>query len=432
MVIIELSELLTEEADAIFHLPYGKTTIPLSVPDTLSMDTITYRTDKEDASLLTSQTRIAQALSQPIGTPRLSELADGRHSAVIMVSDGTRLCPSHLLLPPLLQELNQAGIPDEAIDIIIALGMHRKHTPEEMQQLVGAAVYGRIRVHNHSAASEDCILLGTSQSGTPIEINRLAVKADLKIATGNIEPHALVGISGGIKALIPGIASQRCIEHNHSLSQHYKAVPGEPDNPIHRDMEEALRFLSVDFLLNVVVNHEKHVLEAAAGHVLSAHKMLISRASSRFLVPVQHVYDMTVVSPGGHPKDLQLYQAIKALRNASMLTKTGGTIIMAAECSEMLGNGVFQFWVETMKDRQRMVEKLKQQFHLGAHKILHLDEVLSKQRVYLYSTIPRPIVGLLGLLHTDDIQQVFDDFTSTTGKTVALMPYGSLTYPQLP
>ncbi|WP_282938881.1 nickel-dependent lactate racemase [Paenibacillus sp. RC67] len=415
-----------------FHLPYGKTTLPLSVPDTLPIDTITYRMAEEDGSLQSSQNRIAHALSKPIGTAKLSELAVGRDSAVIIISDGTRLCPSHLLLPPLLQELNQAGIPDVSIDIIIALGMHRKHTPEEMKNLVGSSVYGRIRVHNHSAASEDCILLGTSSSGTPIEINRLAVKADLRIVTGNIEPHALAGISGGIKALIPGIASQRCIEHNHSLSQHYKAVPGEPDNPIHKDMEEGLRFLSVDFLLNVVVNHEKHVLEAAAGEVIAAHRTLISRASSRFLVPVPHAYDMTIVSPGGHPKDLQLYQAIKALRNASTLTKKGGTIIMVAECSEMLGNGVFQFWVETMKDRQSMVEKLQQQFQLGAHKILHLDEVLSKQRVYLYSAVPRSIVELLGLLPTDDIQQVFDEFISTKGKTVALMPYGSLTYPQLP
>lgn len=392
----------------------------------------TYRMDDEDRSLHASQDRIAQALSQPVGTAKLSALAAGKASAVIIISDGTRLSPSQLLLPPLLQELNEAGIPDTAIDIIIALGMHRKHTPAEIEQLVGAAVYRRLRTHNHSASAEDCILLGTSSSGTPIEINRLAVKADLRIVTGNIEPHALVGTSGGIKALIPGIASQRCIEHNHSLSQHYKAVPGDPNNPIHKDLEEALQFISVDFLLNVVVNHERQVLEAVAGDVISAHRTLISRASSRFLIPVQHTYDLSVVSPGGHPKDLQMYQAIKALRNASTLTRTGGTIIMVAECPEMLGNGTFQLWVDTKKDRQRMVDQLKQHFLLGAHKILHLDEVLSKQRVYLHSAMPRPIVELLGLLPTDNMQQIFDELTTAQGKSVALMPHGSLTYPQLP
>ncbi|MFC6453554.1 nickel-dependent lactate racemase [Paenibacillus vulneris] len=415
-----------------FHLPYGKTTIPLSVPESLPVDIITYRADQTEEKQLSSRNRILKALSQPIRSPRLSELAAGRHSAVIIISDGTRLSPSHLLLPPLLEELNQAGIPDPSIDIIIALGMHRKHTREEMEQLVGPAVYKRIRVHNHSAAAEDCIRLGTTSFGTPIEINRLAVKADLRIATGNMEPHALAGISGGIKAVVPGIASRRCIEHNHSLSQQFKAVPGHPDNPIHQDMEEALRFITVDFMLNVVVDHEKHVLEAAAGHITAAHQALISQAASRFVVPVKQTYDLTVVSPGGHPKDLQLYQAIKALRNASALTRTGGTIIMAAECPEMFGNGIFQFWVETMKDRQTMVDQLKREFQLGAHKILHLDEVLTQQRVYLYSALPRPIVELLGLLPVDDIQAAFTESISGQGKSIALMPYGSLTYPQLP
>lgn len=374
---------------------------------------------------------IRQALEQPVGTPKLAELARGRRNAVIVISDGTRLCPSELLLPLLLQELNNGGISDEMVDIVIALGLHRKHTEEEIEQLVGSSVFRRIRVHNHSTEPEDCVRLGITTSGTPVEINRTVAEADLRIMTGNIEPHALVGVSGGIKAIIPGTASKRCIEHNHGLSLTRKAKIGSPDNPIHRDLEEALRFIQVDFLLNVVVNHRKEIVEAVAGHVIDSHREGVRRAMERFLIPVPQAYDVTIVSPGGHPKDMQMYQAIKALRNASTLTKSGGKIIMAAACEEQFGNGIFQYWVETMPDLKQAAGKLNRQFVLGAHKIAHLDEVLSKQRVYLLSEMPDPLVKLLGIEPVTDLQATIEQLLSSSHgmQSIAYMPYGALTFP---
>lgn len=387
--------------------------------------------DEHEGGQVVSLDRIRAALERPVGTPALSELAKGRRNAVIIISDGTRLCPSYLLLPPLLEELKRGGIDDDAITVLIALGMHRHHTQEEMERLVGAEVYGRVRVVNHSAAQEDCVYLGTTTAGTPIEINRLATEADLLIVTGNIEPHAMAGVSGGVKAVIPGIASQRCIERNHSLSlSDAAATPGNPENPVHRDMVDGLQFISVDFMLNVVVNHKQQVLEAVAGHVIDAHRTAIGRAASRFIVPAATDYDVTVVSPGGHPKDMQLYQSVKALRNAAAITKPGGTILLAAECPEMLGNGTFQLWADTMADRSRAVAKLKQQFQLGAHKILHIDEVLSRQTVYLYSAIPRAMAELLGFIPADSLQAAFDLVLKGPPVKLAVMPFGSLTYPQ--
>jgi nickel-dependent lactate racemase len=421
-----------KEETPIIYLPYGNSTLQLSLPETQPVDIISYHIKTTDRSRDASVRRILEALSSPEGTSKLQHLASGKRSAVILISDGTRLCPSALLLPPLLDELNAGGIPDEGIDIIIALGLHRKHTEEEMRQLVGEEVYNRIRVHNHSSAEEDCLLLGTTSSGTPIEINRLAVQADLRIATGNIEPHAMAGISGGIKALVPGIASKRCIEHNHSLSLRAKAQAGQPGNLVHKDMEEALRFITIDFLLNVVVDHDKHVVGAAAGHVITAHRSGAALAADYFLVPVNKTYDAVVVSAGGYPKDLQFYQAVKSLRNAAAIAKPGGTLLMVAECSEMLGNGIFQYWIETMKNREVMVSKLKQQFVLGAHKVLHLDEVLVKNRVMLYSSLPRSVVDLLGLEPMSDLQRAFEDLTAATAGSspeIAIMPFGSLTFP---
>jgi nickel-dependent lactate racemase len=256
----------------------------------------------------------------------------------------------------------------------------------------------------------------------------LVAETPFRIVTGNIEPHALVGISGGIKAIIPGVASHRSIEMNHSLSLKIKASPGQPDNDIHRDLEEALQFLPVDFMLNVIVNHERQVLEAVAGNIVDAHRAGVSLAARRFVVPVKKLYDVVIVSPGGAPKDLQLYQSLKALCNAASFTKSGGTLIMAAECPEMLGNGIFQFWVETMPDRDRMVSKLHENFVLGAHKILHVDEVLRNHRVYLHSSLPNHLTQLLGFTPAQDLQAAVTSVLNRPDLLLAVMPFGSLTY----
>ncbi|WP_261381338.1 nickel-dependent lactate racemase [Paenibacillus cremeus] len=409
---------------------YGKTTVSFDVPESHSYDLITYKQPLgEPPDDAYSLSLIRQALAAPIGTPSLRELATDKTQAVILISDGTRLCPSWLLLPPLLEELNAAGIPDHAIDIVIALGLHRKHTAAELEQLVGTAIYQRIRVSNHSSCSEDCTYAGTTSRGTPIEINHLVAQAPLRIVTGNIEPHALVGISGGIKALVPGVASQRCIEHNHGLSLEYKAIPGHPNNPLHQDLEEAQQFAPIDFMLNVVVNHDRQVLHAAAGHIIEAHRQGTVFAAKLFLVPVQKQYDIVVVSPGGFPKDLQFYQALKALRNAAAITKPHGTIIMAAECSEQFGNGIFQYWVETIPERERAVAMLKQTFVAGAHKLLHLDEVLQNHPVYLHTSLPNALIDLLGCTPAPDLSSTLKSILLHPSQSLAIMPFGALTFP---
>ncbi|ALS24403.1 MULTISPECIES: nickel-dependent lactate racemase [Paenibacillus] len=423
---------ISKEGKVIPSLRYGTRTVSFEIPPACSYETITYMQEQPCAGRDRSLHLIREALKAPIDSPGLRELAAGYSRAVILVSDGTRLCPTPLLLEPLLEELRSAGIQDDGIDIIVALGVHRKHTEEELRELVGEAVYQRIRVYNHSALPEDCVHVGTTSHGTPVEINRRVVEAPLRIATGNIEPHALVGVSGGVKALIPGVASQSCIEHNHGLSLQYRAAIGDPDNPIHRDLEEAHAFVPIHFLLNVIVDMDRHVLDAVAGNVHSAHRTGAALASARFLHPVRKRYDLVIVSPGGDPKDRQLYQAVKALRNAAAFTKPGGPILMAAELSEGLGNGMFQYWVETISDRPRMTAKLKQHFVLGAHKILHVDEVLNSHPVYLHSSLPRHMTELLGFHPADHLETVLKDLSKTSPLELAVMPFGSLTFPGQP
>jgi nickel-dependent lactate racemase len=411
----------------ILNIPYGQQVLNIHLPGSRIPDLVRYR----EETVKPSTQSILEALRQPIGTPGLKELARGRNQAIVLISDSSRLSPSSVFLPHLLRELNDAGLKDEQITVIVALGMHRKQTEEELQQLVGPDLYRRIKVLNHSALPEDCVRVGRTRQGTPIEINRRVVEADLRIATGNVEPHRLVGISGGVKALIPGVASQACIERNHSLSQIFKVSEGDPDNPIHADLEEALKAVPIDFLFNVIVNHRKEIIAAAAGDVVDAHRKLLETARKLFLVPVAKAYDAVIVSPGGYPKDLQLYQAVKSLVNASRLLKPGAPILMAAECGEHFGNGVFQYWTETIQDLKLVEAKLQKQFVLGAHKLGHIAEVLKEHSVSLYSAVPAPLVRLLGFRPVGDLRQAAIELLEGRYGEVAFMPYGALTFPVL-
>jgi nickel-dependent lactate racemase len=404
-------------------IPYGTCARPVVLPEDVSVDTIQYR----DQPIPDADVCVRQALAAPAGSKPLAELARDRTSAVILISDLSRLCPSYLFLEALLDELNAGGLPDERIDIVVSLGMHRKQTEAELQQLVGSQVWLRVRVHNHSALPEDCILLGTTSLGTPVEINRRVVEADLLIATGNIEPHRLVGISGGVKALVPGVASQRCIEHNHSLSQQFRASAGDPENPVHRDLLEATRFIPIHFLFNTIVNHRRELIGAVAGGVEEAHCIGSKLARNHFIVTMSRKYDLVLASAGGHPKDMQLYQAVKSMANAAKLLKPGGTLLIAARCEEMYGNGLFQYWAETIQDRSRIVAMLKQKFVLGPHKFEHLDELLRHCAVHLYSELPPSTAELLGLVPVGDLQTEINRL-ALPGQTIAYMPYASLTF----
>lgn len=407
--------------------PYGKKTLELELPAGARFREIIYNAGAAEGCAGC----MVRALQEPIGSLGLAKIAQGRRSVVILISDRSRLAPSHLFLPLLLAELNQAGIADERIKVIVALGFHRRHSEEELKELVGAEAYGRVKVLNHSCLSEDCVRVGITSQGTPIEINRHVVEAELRILTGNIEPHALVGVSGGVKALVPGVASRVTIEANHALSKKESAQVGQPDNLVHRDLEESLTFLKVDFLFNVVVNHRGEIIEAVAGAVRDAHQEGIRRVLRRFMVPVEDKCDFVIASAGGYPKDQQLYQAIKALRNAAAFAKPGAPILLAAQCKEYYGNPVLQEWIENRGDRGQSLAELKNKFVLGAHKMEHIDEVIQQHPVWLYSEMPSSAVELCGFHPVENLQKCLDVLAGNTlssGGLIGIMPYAGLTF----
>ena len=324
-------------------VPYGDTELPFGLPDGSSVRVITPGCDAaEEAPPPSSPTaadeeaEVRRALAEPIGAPPLRELAAAARSAVVVVSDVTRPCPSYKFLPALLEQL--APLPPERISILFALGGHRAHTPEEQRRLVGDEVAGSgVRLLDLDAAQ--CRPVGTTSRGTRLEVFGPYLDADLRILTGNIEYHYFAGFSGGAKALVPGLCSYAAIRDNHSMMLADTAKAGIlAGNPVREDLDEAAGLVGVDWLFNVVLDEDKRILHAVAGHYLEAHRAGVALYDARCDLRVAAPADIVVASPGGRPKDINLYQAQKTLDNVAGAVRKGGVVILAARCREGFGS----------------------------------------------------------------------------------------------
>ena len=286
---------------------------------------------------------ILNALAHPVGSPRLSELAEGKDKIALITSDHTRAVPSALTLPLLLEEIRR-GNPQADITIIVATGLHRGMTPEEMEEKFGASIVAQEKIVNHYAFDPDSFTdLGILPSGSKCEINTIAAEADLLVSEGFIEPHFFAGFSGGRKSVLPGIASQDCVNINHSARAiaHPKAATGVLDgNPIHEDMIRAARLAKLAFIFNVLLDEEKHVVAAYCGDADGAHRAGCEKLLS--LCGVDPVpAPIVITSNGGYPLDQNLYQCPKGLDAALATVEEGGVIILVAACADGLGGENF-------------------------------------------------------------------------------------------
>jgi len=292
----------------------------------------------------TSEEEIVRAaLRAPIGSPPLAELARGKRKIVVITSDHTRAVPSALTLPILLEELRR-GSPSADITVLVATGLHRGMTAAEMEKRFGSGLCARERIVNHDAFAKGAFVdLGLLPSGSKCEINRLAVEAELLVAEGFIEPHFFAGFSGGRKSVLPGIASQDCVNINHSARAmaHPKAATGVLDgNPIHEDMIVAARLAKLAFVFNVLLDEEKRVAAAVCGEADAAHRAGCALLAARCGVdPIPA--DVVLTTNGGYPLDQNLYQCPKGLDAALACAKEGAVIILAAACRDGLGGENF-------------------------------------------------------------------------------------------
>lgn len=381
---------------------------------------------------LTGEAEIRRALANPIGTPRLREIVRPGEKIVIVTSDITRPMPTWIVMPVLLEELYAAGVEPKDITLVFALGSHRHHTEEERKRLAGEQVYREITCMDGD--STDCVHLGTTSMGTPVDIVRTVAEADRRICLGNIEYHYFAGYSGGAKAIMPGVSTRAAIQTNHSMMVREEACAGNlSTNPIRRDIEEAADLCGVDFLLNVVLDEHKRIVRAVSGDVTEAH-----RAGCRFLdalyqKKINKRADIVIVSQGGAPKDLNLYQTQKALDNAKHAVRDGGIIILIGSCREGLGEKTFEEWLTGAEHSHDLIERISREFRLGGHKAAAIAMVLEHAEIYLVSELEPDFVRRLFFTPFATVQEAYNAAAARLGadSSVIIMPYGGSTLPRV-
>lgn len=278
---------------------------------------------------------LRQALGQPIGSPSLAELARGAQgSVVILVDDGTRSTPQSLLLPPILDELNAAGVEDGRISLLIALGTHRAMAAAEREARFGLAVTRRVAAENLDAHNRAAFVdLGTSPSGVPIQVARRYYEAGLSLSVGNIVPHMYTGFSGGAKIVQPGVCSPLTTAHTHLLAApRVHELLGQIENRVRAELDLIARRSHLGFIVNTVLNRHNEVIQIVAGDAVAAHRQGAATARQVFGVPIAEQPDLVVA--GSYPTDRDFWQGAKALNAAGIAVRPGGECILAIPAPE--------------------------------------------------------------------------------------------------
>lgn len=379
---------------------------------------------------LIGEAEVRRALHAPIASPKLREIVKPGEKIAIVTSDITRPLPTYKVMPALLDELYAAGARQEDITLVFALGVHRPHTEAEMRKLAGERAFSEVRCIDGDVG--DCVHVGTTKRGTPVDIVRAVAEADRRICLGNIEYHYFAGYSGGGKAIMPGVSTRAAIQNNHSRMVDKEACAGRLDgNPVREDIEEAAAMVGIDFILNVVLNEKKEIIHAAAGHPVQAHREGCKFLDVLYKKPIRERADIVLVSQGGAPKDLNLYQTQKALDNAKHAVKKGGVIILIGSCKEGLGEDVFEEWMTKSATAHSMIERIEKDFQLGGHKAAAIAMVLQEADIYLVSEMEAEFVRSIFLRPFSSAQDALDAAFQKLGRgaTVLAMPYGGSTLP---
>lgn len=395
----------------------------VNVRDILTPNPVTYD--------LTGEAEVRRALEQPIGSPGLGEIVRPGEKIAIITSDITRPCPTYVMMPPLLDELYAAGIKPADITLVFALGSHRKHTETERRKLAGERAFAEIACIDGDPAT--AIHMGETRGGTPVDIVETVAKADRRICLGNIEYHYFAGYSGGAKAIMPGVSTRAAIQSNHRMMVDPLSCAGNlTTNPLRADIEEAAGICGVDFILNVVLDEHKKIIRAVAGDVTQAHRAGCAFLDSLYEKKISERADIVIVSQGGAPKDLNLYQTQKALDNAKHAVKKGGIIILVGACQEGLGEKVFEDWILRAEKSQDLIEWVRTDFKLGGHKAAAIAMVLEDADIYLVSKMEAELVRKSFLTPFDSVQEAYDAAVRKLGcdASVIVMPYGGSTLPR--
>lgn len=410
-----------------FELKYGKTKQQVRIKEKNYMGSLQPNPVSFD---IFDEEEVRRALANPIGSKPLCEIVSAGEKIVVITSDITRPMPSYRVLPVVIEELRKGGVAEEDITIVLALGSHRKHTDEEKKALVGETVWNS-KVQVIDSDMDQCLRLGVCKNGTPVDIFEPVVKAPRRVCLGNIEFHYFAGYSGGNKAIMPGVSSHDAIQANHSNMVKAEAFAGNIEtNPVRQDIEEITDFLSIDFIVNVVLDEQKKIVKAVAGHHVEAHRAGCRVLDEMYKIPLKEPADIVILSPGGFPKDINIYQSQKGLDNAKHAVREGGILIWCARAAEGFGEKTFEQWM-TSKSPKEMIEEIKVNFRLGGHKAAAIAMVLEKAKIFMVSDLPFELMEQISMVPFSSLQEAVDAALLELGEDsrILIMPEAGSTLP---
>lgn len=425
--------------DGTIAISYGRGHLDLHLPEGASPTVIRKQPLPKIAD---PKAAVLSALENPIDAAPLSQLAKGRNSACVLICDITRPVPNHLFLRPMIETMISAGIPRDNICVLVATGLHRPNLGDELAELVGDPwVLETVRVENHYARNEeDHVDLGfTATRNTPVKLDRLFVEADLRIATGLVEPHFMAGWSGGRKVIAPGVAHHETIRTFHSARFMEDPLAVQCNligNPLHEEQLEIVKLLGEVYALNTVLDEERDLVCVTFGEIIASHAAAVDFVSDATRIGMPRKYGTVVTSSAGYPLDKTYYQTIKGMVTPLDILKPGGTLIMVSECSEGFGSHEFR------EAQARLVALGPERFlaTLTAKSLAEIDEWQTEMqlkpmrvgRIELYTT------GLLGEDRALTGVTMIGDLTNAIAQSmqrsgdhqVAVIPEGPYVIPQ--
>ena len=375
---------------------------------------------------------VRRALQNPIGSPSLGELSSGKKNIVIIDSDHTRPVNSKIILPPMLEEIRAAS-PDAEITILISTGTHRATTHEELVAKFGADIVRDETIVIHDSDNSPMVHVGTLPSGGKVILNQVAVEAELVIGVGFIEPHFFAGYSGGRKSVFPGITDRRSVAYNHNAEfiSHPNARAGILDgNPIHIDMLHAARLCKLAFICNVIVNAEKEIVHAVAGHMEEAHLAGVEFLKDRCKAEAVPA-DIAITTNGGYPLDQNLYQAVKGMTAAEATVRKGGVIIMMARTNDGHGGESMYKTFNEEKSLEKLMESFlntpKEETLIDQWQSQILTRILLHAHVVYVSEAPDDLVENFQMIPAktlDEALEIAEDLLKNPEASITSIPDG--------
>jgi nickel-dependent lactate racemase len=427
-----------------YRVPYGKTNLEFDLPPGMRGAEVVSNPREPLADV---EEAIAEALAHPIGTPPLREMARSGDAASLTVcivfTDITRASPDHVLVPAMLRELKAAGVRDENVTLLCAIGMHRPSTHEERVAKLGADVVARYRIIDNEPRNPEALVdLGVTPGGVPVTAHQAAVEADLLIATGLVEPHQYAGYSGGGKTVAVGAAGEPLITHTHGpvFADHPGTRLGRIEgNPFREAVNEAARRAGLRFILNAVLDDEKRILKVAAGEPVAAFNELVAFARSVYEVRIPHQYDVAIGGVG-YPKDANIYQASRAASYLffapTPVVKRGGFLIVPARCQEGVGDGVGeQRFLAAMRDAPDIQFVLSDArahgYPAGQQRAFVMAKVLEEAHVIFVGSEHPDVVALCKMTAAATMEEALQLAADELGQDldVLVVPHALLTLP---